>query len=298
MRQFCQYKFIFLLFVAVMSSGFRCWFFCIDQTGMQNDYVEARDECRSFSQAKIEDSANDSEKAIQTKMVMAFSDCMTKKGWDVTYGDKNKTASKEQPAPTIAPIIAPIPKNEVPAPVVAPTATVTPATPIAPVATRKTLPPPLVQNQPALIIKQQEMVKAPTVAPVSVLPPAQIQQAVPQPVVPLPVQMQTAAPLITPKPLQIQQQLPQVAQIPAQIQTAAPVQAVTAKALDAPQKTTAAVNKMAKYREMECSIARRSASLSAGAATKTKECNLECTTLLKTSPKILPSACPVAIEQK
>ena len=282
MRQFRQYKFIFLLIAAVMSSGygFRCLFFCSDQTGMQNDYVAARDECRSYSQAKIDDPANDntqvSEKAIQAKMVSAFSECMAKKGWDVPFGDKNKTASKEPPAP----IIPLIPKSETPpAPVVAPAPVITP---VIPVATRQTLPPPLpVQQQPAPIrkplpqnqVQNQEVVKAQTVAPVSL-----------------------------PQPAQLQPQLPQPAQSPEQMQIAAPVQAVTAKALDAPQKTpqktTADVNKIAKYRATECAIARRSALLSAGAMAKTKECDLECTSLLKASPKILPSACPTAIGQK
>jgi len=102
-----QISLIFLLCVVLFSSGyrFRCFFFCKEQTAVQNDYVENRDDCQDYAQAKLDDAmANspnpDSEKAQQAKLVSLFSECMVKKGWDVPSGSR-KTAYKDDSFPAI-----------------------------------------------------------------------------------------------------------------------------------------------------------------------------------------------------
>ena len=58
----------FMVPVAVMArtSGykFRCYWACIDQTAIQDDYVEQRDRCREYAQLKL-DMAENEERADQ-----------------------------------------------------------------------------------------------------------------------------------------------------------------------------------------------------------------------------------------
>jgi len=102
-----QVTLVFLLCVSLFSSGyrFRCFLFCHEQTGVQNDYVENQADCQDYAQAKLDDAmaseANpDSEKGQQAKLVSLFSECMAKKGWDVPSGNK-KIASKDDSFPAI-----------------------------------------------------------------------------------------------------------------------------------------------------------------------------------------------------
>jgi hypothetical protein len=96
---------ILLLSVAIFCSGyrFRCYAFCNDQTAIQNDYVEQRDECRDYAQNNLnaemaKSKTPDSGKARKEKLVTIFSECMSKYGWDVPSGnekgDKGKLADK------------------------------------------------------------------------------------------------------------------------------------------------------------------------------------------------------------
>ncbi len=119
---------ILLLSVAIFCSGyrFRCYAFCNDQTAIQNDYVEQRDECRDYAQNNLnaemaKSKTPDSGKARKEKLVTIFSECMSKYGWDVPSGnekgDKGKladkgevpiyvsSASKLQPKDTEAPAV-------------------------------------------------------------------------------------------------------------------------------------------------------------------------------------------------
>jgi hypothetical protein len=102
-----QVTLVFLLCVSLFSSGyrFRCFLFCHEQTGVQNNYVENQADCQDYAQAKLDDAMSsevnpDSEKGQQAKLVSLFSDCMAKKGWDVPSGNK-KIASKDDSFPAI-----------------------------------------------------------------------------------------------------------------------------------------------------------------------------------------------------
>ncbi len=103
-----KFRLILLLSVAVLSSGYRwrCYAACDEQTSIQNDYVEQRDECREEAQnnldAAMAKTANpNSEKARKAKLVVLFSDCMGKFGWDVPVpaekADKEKVLAGEVP---------------------------------------------------------------------------------------------------------------------------------------------------------------------------------------------------------
>jgi|GEM_PF-3883155 len=85
-----KFRFILLLSVALMSSGYRwrCYAFCDEQTAIQNDYTEQRDDCRGFAQdnidAEMAKAPNpNSVKARKIKLIALFSDCMAQYGWDV-----------------------------------------------------------------------------------------------------------------------------------------------------------------------------------------------------------------------
>ena len=94
------YKLAFLVFVMVASSGyrFRCYWLCTDQTAIQNDYVEERDRCRGYAEAKVDLSLKEigktgDEKARNGQLVALFSQCMANHGWTVPDGKDGKGLS-------------------------------------------------------------------------------------------------------------------------------------------------------------------------------------------------------------
>lgn len=98
---------VFLLAVLAITPGyrFRCYWACIDQTSVQNDYVEQRDRCREYAQLKLDmamrnadGSATDATRKQQ--LVSLFSECMANNGWTVPSGkdDKEKAAGGAVPA--------------------------------------------------------------------------------------------------------------------------------------------------------------------------------------------------------
>lgn len=83
----------FMITVLATTSGyrFRCYFACVDQTGIQNDYVEQRDRCREYAQLKVNMAMRESggypdEKSRKTHLVTLFSQCMSTNGWIVPDG--------------------------------------------------------------------------------------------------------------------------------------------------------------------------------------------------------------------
>lgn len=108
------FRLIGLVAIVLLSSGFRCWILCADQTGIQNDYVSQRDECGDEAQDKIDDAekaggAPLDEKTRKNKLATLFSDCMAENGWTVL---DNKSGGKT-PTPA-APIIGPAMANPAP----------------------------------------------------------------------------------------------------------------------------------------------------------------------------------------
>lgn len=100
----------FLLVAALMTSGFnfRCYFFCEDQTGIQNDYVADRDECRDVAQNKLDEkNANNptplGAKESKAQLVALFNECMSVNGWDFPVKVASKTASTAVQAQTANP---------------------------------------------------------------------------------------------------------------------------------------------------------------------------------------------------
>lgn len=81
---------VFLLTVIMISSGYRwrCWWMCQDQTAIQNDYVEQRNNCREYAQLKLDMSKNSSEadtdQSRKSKIIALFGECMAKNGWSMT----------------------------------------------------------------------------------------------------------------------------------------------------------------------------------------------------------------------
>lgn len=121
---------IFLLLVAmqlVSAYKFRCWLFCTEQTGVQSDYTEDRDNCRSYAQLQIETNTSNpellDEKNRSAKLVGFFASCMADKGWTIPGG--KAAPSAPAPAPEAAkattetpptPAAAPAPTPAAPAP--------------------------------------------------------------------------------------------------------------------------------------------------------------------------------------
>jgi hypothetical protein len=99
-----KFRFVLLLSVALMSSGYRwrCYAFCDEQTAVQNDYTEQRDDCRGFAQdnidAEMAKTPNpNSVKARKIKLIALFSDCMAQYGWDVPKVNDKGTKFAEVP---------------------------------------------------------------------------------------------------------------------------------------------------------------------------------------------------------
>lgn len=87
-----RYRLLFLALVMLTTSGyrFRCWWACTDQTAIQHDYVERRDHCRDYAQAKLDMAMRNrglnSPHDRKTQLINLFSECMEKKGWDIPSG--------------------------------------------------------------------------------------------------------------------------------------------------------------------------------------------------------------------
>ena len=80
----------FLVFVWAISSGyrFRCYAFCVDQTGIQHDYIEQRDRCRGYAELKIDMSLRSVRgpvdgKTNKSQLVNLFNECMANNGWNI-----------------------------------------------------------------------------------------------------------------------------------------------------------------------------------------------------------------------
>lgn len=91
-------KLLILIAALLVSSGyrFRCYWLCTDQTSIQHDYIEERDRCREYAEAKVDMTMNNlkknpnDEKARKGQLVSLFSECMANHGWTVPDGrDKN-----------------------------------------------------------------------------------------------------------------------------------------------------------------------------------------------------------------
>jgi hypothetical protein len=78
---------------------------------VQHDYIEQRDACRSYAEAKVDLSLKElgktgDAKAHNAQLVALFSECMGNHGWTVPDGrDKNSAAAAATPTPaTPAPV--------------------------------------------------------------------------------------------------------------------------------------------------------------------------------------------------
>lgn len=94
-------KLLILIAALLISSGyrFRCYFLCTDQTAVQHDYVEERDRCRDYAEAKVDMTMNNlkknpnDEKARKGQLVALFSECMANHGWSVPDGRDKSIAA-------------------------------------------------------------------------------------------------------------------------------------------------------------------------------------------------------------
>lgn len=79
---------------AVSAFKWRCWFFCTEQTGVQNDYVSDRDTCREYAQLRAETDTSSAQPANErnrtAQLVAMFSSCMADRGWTVPDGKGNQ----------------------------------------------------------------------------------------------------------------------------------------------------------------------------------------------------------------
>lgn len=139
------YSQILLLIIALNATAafkFRCWLFCTDQTGIQTDYIDARDSCRKYAQLRIDtDTANPElmdDKNRRNKLVSLFSSCMADRGWTVPDGKSGQQPAAPIPVPTpgantaqssqagAPPVAAPV-QTEAPAAIATPIANPSPA---------------------------------------------------------------------------------------------------------------------------------------------------------------------------
>ncbi|MDX1974571.1 MAG: hypothetical protein SFT92_02725 [Rickettsiales bacterium] len=92
-------KLLFLVLILASTSGyrFRCYIFCNDQTGIQNDYIEVRDNCREYAQLKLDTGykapPGGDDKGKKAQLVSLFSECMAKNGWTVPDGKDKPSAA-------------------------------------------------------------------------------------------------------------------------------------------------------------------------------------------------------------
>lgn len=117
-------KLTFLVVVLVATSGyrFRCYWACVDQTGVQNDYVEQRDRCRQYAQLKLDMAMRNSgventEQNRKPQLITLFSECMGQNGWTIPDARSELKAATAaagpaqpgQPQPPYAASAAPVP---------------------------------------------------------------------------------------------------------------------------------------------------------------------------------------------
>lgn len=113
---------VLLLASMHLLSGFkfRCYWFCTEQTGIQTDYVNHRDQCRKYAQLRIEtDTASPElidEKARKSKLISLFSACMADNGWTIPDGKTGQQASPPVPLPTPAAVSTTPPSATAPPP--------------------------------------------------------------------------------------------------------------------------------------------------------------------------------------
>lgn len=87
-----------LLAALTISSGyrFRCYIFCTDQTGIQNDYIEQRDQCRKYAELKLDMAMRSVQgpadnKTTKSQLVNLFNECMANNGWNIVQDTKPAT---------------------------------------------------------------------------------------------------------------------------------------------------------------------------------------------------------------
>lgn len=105
-------------FLAIAALGilggchFHCILFCTDQTSIQTDYVEQRDRCRDYAQAKMDLASREAEgdKNHKALLVTLFSECMGKNGWTVPNGKEGEP--KVAGAPQAAPVAPTTPASQ------------------------------------------------------------------------------------------------------------------------------------------------------------------------------------------
>jgi hypothetical protein len=100
---------VFLLAVLAVTPGyrFRCYWACMDQTAIQNDYVEQRDRCREYAQLKLDMAMRSVEGPVtedkrKTQLVALFSECMANNGWTVPSGKDEADKAAGAAAPLAA----------------------------------------------------------------------------------------------------------------------------------------------------------------------------------------------------
>lgn len=110
------FRALFLIAVITVTPGymFRCYLFCIDQTAVQDNYVEQRDRCREYAQMKLDMAMRDvegphDEKARKAQLVTLFSQCMGNNGWTVPDGKEKPTAGATPLQPPTGVGIPPVP---------------------------------------------------------------------------------------------------------------------------------------------------------------------------------------------
>lgn len=112
-------RILFLIVALTATSGyrFRCYIFCTDQTGIQDDYVEQRDRCREYAQLKLDMAVRsmppgaEEDKSHKALLVSLFSQCMGNNGWSVPDGSKegSKPGAAAQAAQATGVPHAPLP---------------------------------------------------------------------------------------------------------------------------------------------------------------------------------------------
>lgn len=91
MPAWLKVAFLMLVLTGASAYRFRCYWACMDQTAIQNDYIEQRDNCRSYAEAKVDfamksQPAPRDERTRKATLVSLFSECMAQHGWNVPDG--------------------------------------------------------------------------------------------------------------------------------------------------------------------------------------------------------------------
>ncbi len=111
-RLIFRISFLILSMQLLSAYNIRCWFFCTEQTAIQDEYTDARDFCRSYSQLRFETetATSSDDKGRTAKMIALFSECMSEKGWSVPDGKPAGGPGSPPAAAAAAP--APAAKSE------------------------------------------------------------------------------------------------------------------------------------------------------------------------------------------